>query len=66
MSSCLSTVNLHFQDQSVPMSLKPVLGIVAAFMSWLQSGPQVVNFFHLIKVSVFLRQLTGYSSEYYL
>ena len=35
-------------------------------MSWLQSGHGVVKFFHLVGVSVTVRQLTGYGSEYYL
>ena len=33
-------------------------------MSWLQSGHHVVNFFHLVGVTVSTRQLTGYGSEY--
>ena len=32
----------------------------------LQLGHHVVNFFHLVGVSVSTRQLTGYGSEYYL
>ena len=35
-------------------------------MSWLQSGHHVVNFFHLVGVSVSTKQLKGYGSEYYL
>ena len=62
----LSTVNLHFQGWSVPVSLRQILGIVADFMSWLQSGPHVVDFFHLMRVSVSIRQLTRCRSEYYL
>ena len=33
-------------------------------MSWLQSGPNVGNFFHPVRVSVSIRQLTGDDSEY--
>ena len=47
----LSTVNLHFQGWFVPISLGPILGI---------------NFFHLVRVSVSIRQLTDKGSEYYL
>ena len=36
------------------------------FRSRLQPGHHVVNFFHLVGVSVSLRQLTGDGSEYYL
>ena len=46
-----STVNLS-QGQFVPIFLRPVLRIVAASMSWLQSGHHGVNFFHLMGVSV--------------
>ena len=35
-------------------------------MSWLPPGHHVVNFFHLVGLSVSIRQLTGYGSEYYL
>ena len=37
-----------------------------AHMSWLQSGHHVINFFHLVEVSVSIMQLTGYGLEYYL
>ena len=37
---------------------------LSQLMSWLQSGHNVVNFFHLVWVSVSIRQLTGYCSEY--
>ena len=33
-------------------------------MSWLQSGPNVGNFFHPVGVSVSIRQFTGDDSEY--
>ena len=36
------------------------------FMSQPQSSHHVADFFHLVGVSVSLRQLTGYGSEYYL
>ena len=35
-------------------------------MSWLRSGHNVVNFSHVVRVSVSIRQLTGYGSEYYI
>ena len=41
-------VNLHFQSWFVPISLGPILGI---------------NFFHPVKVSVSIRQLTDKGSE---
>ena len=63
ISIVLGTVNLQFQGRFVSISLRPVLGIVAA-MSWLPSGHHVVHFFHLAGVSVSIRQLTGYGSEY--
>ena len=47
-----STVNLWSQGRFVPIFLRPVLRIVAASMSWLQSGHHGVNFFHLMGVSV--------------
>ena len=60
----LSTVNLQFQGRFVSISLRPVLGIVAAYMSWLQSGHHGLNFFYLAGVSVSTRQLTGRGPEY--
>ena len=66
----LSRVSLQFQGWFVPISLMPVLRIVVAYgytyATWLQSGSHVVNFFHLVGVSAFSTQLTGYGSEYYL
>ena len=50
----LSTVNLQSQGWFVPVSLRPFLRIAAASMSWLQSGHHVINFFHLMGVSVSL------------
>ena len=61
----LGTVSLQLQGRLAPISLRPVLG-VWQFTSWLQSGHHVINFFHLVEVSVSIRQLTGYGSEYYL
>ena len=58
-----STVNLQFQGQFVPISLRPILRIVAAYVM-LQPGHHVVNFFHLVGISASIRQLTGYGSEY--
>ena len=59
------TASLEFHGQFVPISLRPVLGIVTA-MSWLQSGRHIQFNFYLVGVSVPIRQLTGYSSECYL
>ena len=58
----LGTVNLHFQDQFVSISLRPILGSV-----WLQSDHHIANFFHLVPVSVSIntRELKRYGSEYY-
>ena len=59
----LGTVNLQFQGPFVPVSLRPVLGIVAAHVlgslvfKQLTSPPGAL---------VSLRQLTEYGSEYYL
>ena len=61
-----STVHLQHQGQFVPISLRSVLGIVAAHVMATTSGHYVVNFFHLVGVSVSIRQLTGDGSEYYL
>ena len=63
--SVLSTVDLQFQVWfvSIPWGQFSELW---QFMSWLQSGHHVVNFFHLVDVSVSAKQLTGYDSEYYL
>ena len=35
-------------------------------MSWLQSGNDVVNFFHVMGVSVSTEELKGHGSEYNL
>lgn len=40
----LGTVNRHFQGQFVSISLRPVLGIVAAYVVG-QPGHHAVNFF---------------------
>ena len=63
----LSRVNLQFQGQFVPVSLRPVLELWK-LMSWLNSGHHVVNFFHLEGwlVSVSTRQPTECGSGYYL
>ena len=60
----LSTVNLQFQGQFVPLSLRPVLRIVAAYVM-IESDNHVVNVFHLVRVSVSIRQLTGDGLAYY-
>ena len=49
MVSC--TVSFQFQVQFISISFRPVLRIVAT-MSWLQSGHCVINFFHLVEISV--------------
>ena len=61
----LSTVSLQFQG-SVCSQFLEASSWNSGLMSWLQSGHHVVNFFHLMGVSVSVRQLTGYGSEYYL
>ena len=61
----LGTVSLQLQGRLAPISLRPVLG-VWQFTSWLQSGHHVINFFHLVEVSVSTKWLKGYGSEYYL
>ena len=55
----LSTVNL--QTQSVPISLRSVLRIVAAYIAWLQSGHHAI--LHLVGISESTRQLTGYAQN---
>ena len=35
-------------------------------MSWLEPGYYVINFFHLVEVSLSVRQIIGYGWEYYL
>ena len=57
----LSTVNLQFQGQFVPISLRPVVGIVA-LTSWLHPAYHIVNFPHLVGVSISRGQLTRYDS----
>ena len=57
-----SVVNLDSQGQSVPISLRPLLGIVAASVVaavWL-SGSKLV---HWVGVLVSVRQLAGYDPE---
>ena len=56
----LSTVSLQFQVSVFPF----LWGQFSE--SWLQCGHHVVNFFHLVGVSVSVRQLTGYGPEIYL
>ena len=48
----LSTGNLQFKGGCVFFPLRPVLGIVAAYIM-AKSGHQVVNFFHVVGVLVF-------------
>ena len=47
------TVNLQFQGPFVPISLRPVLRIIAAYVM-VQSGHHVVNDSHPKKVNVFI------------
>ena len=58
----LSTASLEFQGGFVPISLQFLE--LWQLMSRLPSGYHVVNFFHLVGVSVSTRQLTGHGSEY--
>ena len=62
----LSTVNLQLQGQFVPISLRPVLGIVqdgaAYFMATVWSSCSY--FLYLLGVSVAGKQLKGHGSEY--
>ena len=59
----LSTVSLQFQGQFVPISCVQ-FSELWQLTSWLQSAHHVVNFFHLVGLSISTRQLTGYGSEY--
>ena len=61
----LGIVNLQFQGPFVSIFWGQLLEL-RQLMLWLQSGHRVVNFFHLVGVSVTVRQPTGYGSEYYL
>ena len=61
----LGAVNLHFQGQGVPISLRPLLRTVAV-MSCLQCGHHVVKLLFPLGVSVSMRQLAEYGPEYYL
>ena len=56
--------NLQLWGQIGPISLRPVHGIVqdGAAMSWRQYSHHIINFFHLMGVSVF----KGCGSDYYL
>ena len=59
----LGTVNLQFHSQ-FPFLWGQFLELWQ-FMSWVQSTHHVVNFIHLVEVSVSTNQLTGYDSEYF-
>ena len=66
MMIVLCTVNLQFQGLFVSISLRLVLRIMGAYVMltvW-SSSTAIVNF-HLVGVSVSIRQITRYSSEYY-
>ena len=52
----LSTVDLQFQGWFVPISLRPILGIVP----WLVSGHHVANVSYLVGVSVPVGQLRDF------
>ena len=60
----LNTVNLQFQGQLFTFLWGQFLKLWQ-LMSQLQSGHRVVSVFHLVGVSVSIRQLTAYGSEYY-
>ena len=66
-SSWLSSIQLIFSSRG---GLFPFLwghfSELWYLMSWLCSGHHVVNFFHLVGVSVSTRELTEFDSEYYL
>ena len=47
------TVNLQFQGPFILISLRPVLGIIAAYVM-VQSGHHVGNYSHLKKVNMFI------------
>ena len=64
-SVVLIAINLQFQGRFVPISLRPIFGIVAAYVMATVSH-HVGNFFHMVGASVSIRQLTGYGSEYSL
>jgi len=66
MMIVLSTVNLQFQGLFVSISLRLVLRIMGAYVMLIvwPSSTAIVNF-HLVGVSVSIRQITRYSSEYY-
>ena len=53
----LGTVNLQFQGHFVPISLRPVLGIVAAYvMATVWFGHHIVNFFSIWWVFQYLQE----------
>ena len=54
----LRTFNLQFQNQFVPISLRPILRIVAAYVMVIMQ----LTFFHLVMISVSIRQFTEYGS----
>ena len=59
----LGTINLQFQGWFVPIS-RDQFSELWQLMSRLQSRHYIV--FYLVGVSIPIRQLTGYGSEYYL
>ena len=61
----LGIVNLQFQGPFVSIFRGKLLEL-RQHMSWLQSGHGVVKLFHLVGVSVTVRQLTGHGLEYHL
>ena len=62
---CFYTVGILFQGQFVPISLRPVLGTVTAYI--MATGWSSCSYLYVLPpggVSVFTRQLTVYVSEY--
>ena len=51
---CFCTVNLQFQGQFVSTSLRQILELWQLIL-WVQSGHHIVNFFHLVGISVSTR-----------
>ena len=64
----LSTIDLQFKGQLVPISLRPVLKIVQDVPAYVmfQSGHCAASFFYPVGLSVSANQHKGFGSEYYL
>ena len=61
----LGTVSLQFHGRFVSISLKPVLRIVAAYVM-VTAWSSCNYLLHMVRVSAYVRQLTGYGSAYNL